>query len=87
MNSLGHKKNKIKTLGSKNYYLNYLGHKSYEKNNKDSNLQTTPTGIIENYANHPNTLYEPIKGVEIKQNKNNYQIEKSRPKRNKNNYD
>ena len=87
MNSLGHKRTRITTIGNKNYYLNYLGNKSYTKGSKTPNLQTTSNGIIENYSNHPHTMAEPIKGVEIKQNKSNYQVEK--PKKNKklNNYD
>ncbi len=88
MNTLGNKKNHISTLGNKNYHLNYLGNKVFSKGSKSSNLQTTPNGIIENYSNHPHTMAEPIKGVENKQSKNNYQVEKpKKSKKHNDNYD
>ena len=81
MFSVGQKKQKAKTMGHKNYYLNYMGHKNYDKSGKAPQLRATSDGIIENYSNHTHSLYEPIKGVEMKTRPHNFQVEK--PKKHK----
>jgi hypothetical protein len=81
MFSLGHKKHKVKTIGHKNYYLNYIGNRNFDKSGKAPELRATSDGIIENYSNHPNSLYEPIRGVEMKSTPHKFQVEK--PKKHK----
>lgn len=75
MFSLGIKKTKPKNIGHKSYELVNMGHKIIDKVSKLSNLKSTSNGLIENYSNHPNNLYEPIKGVEIK-TKSKFTVEK-----------
>jgi len=83
MNALGQKKMNPKFIGSKNYYLNSIGNKIQEKSSKVAALKGTSDGIIDNYSNHSHSIYEPIKGVEIKSNKSKFVLE--RPKKNKSN--
>jgi len=78
MNSLGHKKQNSKSIGNKNYFLNHIGHKVFDKGLKPLNLKATGNGLIENYSNHSNSIYEPIKGVEIKTNKSKFTVEKQK---------
>lgn len=80
MFSLGQKKQKPKNIGHKNYDIVNIGNKIIDKISKTSNLRATANGLIQNYSNHPNNLYEPIKGVEIK-TKSKYTVEK--PKKSK----
>ena len=80
MFSIGQKRNKIKTMGNRNYHLKNIGHRYVEKSKKSPQLIPSD-GLIENYSNSANQSYEPIKGVNIKTSKNSFQVEK--PKKSK----
>ncbi len=80
MFSVGQKRNKIKTVGNRNYHLNNIGHRYVERSGKVPQLIPSD-GLIENYSNSANQSYEPIKGVNIKTSKNSFQVEK--PKKSK----
>jgi len=88
MFSLGHKKQNAKSLGHKNYHFNNLGHKIHDKGQNQTNLNlklTSSSDGIDNYSNSVFSMYEPIKGVEIKSNKSNkFNVEK--PKRKVHNF-
>lgn len=73
---LGHKKQLLnKFVGNKNYSGSHLGHKMYDKGSRLPLLQNTPE--INNDANHSHSIYEPIKGIQIKTDKSNkYLVEK-----------
>lgn len=88
MISLGHKKHNIKTMGQKNYYLNYIGHKVIDRSNAKGQIKEhLKDGLIQNYSNHPYSISEPIKGVDYKPKQNNYVIEKPQKSKNdKSNY-
>lgn len=81
MYSLGNKKRHLNFLGHKNYHLNNIGNKMHDKAMKTPSLKTTEDGLIQNYSNHANSIYEPIKGVEIKTSKSKFIVEKQ-PKKN-----
>lgn len=88
MFSVGQKKQKVKSMGNKNYYLNNIGHKTFDRIGKGSQLSATQDGIINNYSNSADSHSEPIKGVEYKANKRNFQVEKpKKQKSDKNNFD
>jgi len=76
MNALGHKKHNLKSIGHKSYYLNHIGNKMYDKSSKVPDLKNSTDGLIENYSNHPNQIYEPIKGVQLKTSKSKFLLEK-----------
>jgi len=87
MNSLGNKKFKAQSMGNKQYLSGKtLGSKLYDKSSKIPNLEQKPYPNIDNYSNHPNTLYEPIKGVDMPKTKKSYQIEKPKPNKKNNKY-
>ncbi len=77
MNSLGNKKFKLQSMGNKQYLSGKtLGSKLYDKSSKVPNLEQKSDPNITNYANHPNNLYEPIKGINMPKIKKSYLIEK-----------
>lgn len=80
MNSIGQKFKKSKTIGLKNYVTQTIGNKHSMKNEKVPVLENTPNGLIDNYSNHPNNLYEPIKGIELPKTKHSFQIKKTKHK-------
>ena len=57
-----------------------MGHKIIDKTTKIPNLKSTLNGLLDNYSNHPNNLYESIKGVEIN-TKSKFTVQK--PKKHK----
>lgn len=88
MNSIGSKFKHPKTIGLKNCSNQNIGHKMSMKNAKTPALENTPQGYIENYSNHPNNMYEPIKGMSYKPKQNKgFQIEKPKKQSKKSNYE
>lgn len=82
MNTIGNKRTKGKTMGYKNNGSNRMGNKFTSINKPtDYVLEPTKDGTIQNYANHPQTMAEPIKGIDMPKTKHNFQVEK--PKNNK----